>query len=69
VEGGSPHPKDVSTALLGINNYKGASGLITFDHNGDIVQYPRPFIIWEGEAVPFDRFLEEGGTLHIPGRS
>lgn len=66
--GGSPDPKDVKVALPAIDNYQGACGRISFDQNGDVVQYPQLFIIRNGRAVPYQRFSAEGGALEIPGR-
>lgn len=68
IDGGSPHPSNVRIGLANIQNFEGASGKITFDANGDVVQYPRIFIIREGQPVPYERFIEEGGTLSLPGR-
>ena len=42
---------------------------MAFDRNGDVVQYPRLFIINEGKAVAYDDFIESGGSLEIPGQS
>lgn len=67
--GGSMHPDNVREGLQSIDNYKGASGTLGFDINGDVVQYPRLFIIHKGKPVPYERFIEEGGSLAIAGRS
>jgi branched-chain amino acid transport system substrate-binding protein len=64
----SYHPRDIKVGLHSIDNYRGASGRVAFDRNGDVVQYPRLFIIRQGQAVAYDRFIEEGGSLRIPGR-
>jgi branched-chain amino acid transport system substrate-binding protein len=66
--GGTAHPDTVRTSLRQLKDYQGASGRINFDENGDVVQYPRLFIIREGRPVPYQVFLDEGGTLTIPGR-
>jgi branched-chain amino acid transport system substrate-binding protein len=67
--GGLLHPDNVRDALASIDSYKGASGSAGFDLNGDVVQYPRLFIIHHGKPVPYERFIEEGGSLAIQGRS
>ncbi len=67
-QGGSIHPKDVRLGLRSITGYEGASGRVAFDEYGDVIQYPRLFIIRRGRAVPYERFIEEGGTLEIPRR-
>ena len=68
VLGGTAHPDTVRTSLRQLKDYQGASGRINFDENGDVVQYPRLFIIRDGNAIPYQVFLDEGGTLAIPGR-
>ncbi len=67
-EGGSFHPDDLKIGLQNIDNYRGASGRITFDANGDVVQYPRMFIIRDGKPIPYEKFVEGGGSLPLPGR-
>jgi branched-chain amino acid transport system substrate-binding protein len=68
VLGGNSHPDTVRASLRQLKDYKGASGRINFDENGDVVQYPRLFIIRDGKPIPYQVFLDEGGTLTIPGR-
>jgi branched-chain amino acid transport system substrate-binding protein len=63
---GSPDPESVRRGLDAIEDYPGASGPVAFDENGDVVQYPRLFIVHHGHAEPYDRFVEEGGTLPLP---
>jgi branched-chain amino acid transport system substrate-binding protein len=67
-KGGSAHPRDVRIGLLAISDYEGAAGRVAFDEHGDIIQYPRLYVIRQGRAIPYDRFKEEGGSLQIPGR-
>lgn len=67
-EGGSFHPDDLKIGLQNIDNFRGASGRITFDANGDVVQYPRMFIIRDGKPIPYEKFVEGGGSLPLPGR-
>ena len=68
VLGGTAHPDTVRASLRQLKDYQGASGRINFDENGDVVQYPRLFIIRDGRPIPYQVFLDEGGTLTIPGR-
>mgnify|MGYP001824475613 CR=1 FL=1 len=68
VLGGTAHPDTVRASLRQLKDYHGASGRINFDENGDVVQYPRLFIIRNGTPIPYQDFLDEGGTLLIPGR-
>ncbi len=64
--GGSPDPDSVRKGLNSIDDYSGASGQVAFDENGDVVQYPRMFIVHHGHAEPYDRFVEGGGSLPVP---
>lgn len=61
--GGSAHPNDIKIGLAGINNYQGAAGRTSFDEAGDVVRYPRIFIFRGGEPMPYERYIEEGGSL------
>ena len=61
--GGSSHPNDIKIGLAGINNYQGAAGRTSFDEAGDVVRYPRIFIIRDSQPMPYERFVEEGGSL------
>ena len=65
---GSWNAAAVRDALLGIDNYDGATGRLAFDRNGDVVQYPRLYVVRDGQFVAYDRFVEGGGTLPVPGR-
>lgn len=60
---GSAGPEAVRRSLASIDDFPGATGPIAFDENGDVVQYPRLFIVKRGEPEPYDRFVERGGTL------
>jgi branched-chain amino acid transport system substrate-binding protein len=55
-------------ALLHIDNYEGVTGRLAFDQNGDVVQYPRLFIVRGGQFVAYDRFVEGGGAMPVPVR-
>ena len=61
--GGSSHPDDIRIGFSSIKNYEGAAGRTAFDENGDVVRYPRMFIIRNGKSVPYETFVEEGGSL------
>jgi branched-chain amino acid transport system substrate-binding protein len=64
---GSTLADDVRAGLSSITRYQGASGVAGFDNNGDVVEYPRLFIIHNGQAKPYDKFVQEGGSLQISG--
>jgi branched-chain amino acid transport system substrate-binding protein len=63
--GGSAHPDNVRIGFSSIKNYEGAAGRTAFDENGDVVRYPRMFIIRNGKSVPYETFVEEGGSLLV----
>lgn len=65
---GSFEVDDVRDALLGIDHYEGVTGHMAFDRNGDVVQYPRLYVARGGRFVAYDRFIEGGGVLPVPGR-
>jgi branched-chain amino acid transport system substrate-binding protein len=65
--GGSSHPDDIRIGFSAIKNYEGAAGRTAFDENGDVVRYPRMFIIRNGKSMPYETFVEEGGSL-LQGR-
>ncbi len=65
---GSWASDEILDALLHIDNYDGVTGRLAFDRNGDVVQYPRLYIVRGGQFVPYDRFVESGGALPVPGR-
>ena len=65
---GSWEVVDVRDALLSIDHYEGVTGHMAFDRNGDVVQYPRLYVARGGRFVPYDRFIESGGALPVPGR-
>jgi branched-chain amino acid transport system substrate-binding protein len=67
-KGKSTHPDNVKVGLLAVSDYDGPSGRVAFDEHGDIIQYPRLFVIRQGRAIPYDRFKEEGGSLPVPGQ-
>jgi len=56
-------PDDVRLGLNGIHDYEGAAGLTTFDKNGDVIRHPRILIIRNGYAIPYEQFVNEGGSI------
>ena len=56
-------PDDVRLGLNGIHDYEGAAGLTTFDKNGDVIRHPRILIIRNGYPVPYEQFVNEGGSI------
>ena len=61
--GGSAHPRDIQLGLISIQDYMGDAGRTAFNDQGDVIRYPRMFIIKQGVAIPYDKFVEEGGSL------
>lgn len=59
---------DLRRALLSIQTYDGATGRMAFDANGDLIQYPRLYVVRGGQFVAYDRFVEGGGTLPFAPR-
>lgn len=64
--GGGAHPNHLRIGFASIKDYDGAAGRTAFDENGDVVRYPRMFIIRDGRPVPYEDFVEAGGSL-TPG--
>ena len=62
-DGGSAHPRDIKLGLISIQDYMGAAGRTAFNDQGDVIRYPRMFIIKQGVAIPYDKFVEDGGSL------
>jgi len=60
---GGSHPEDIRAGFSNIKNHEGAAGQTNFDENGDVVRYPRLFIIRDGTAIPYETFVEEGGSV------
>jgi branched-chain amino acid transport system substrate-binding protein len=61
--GGGAHPDHLRIGFASIKDYDGAAGMTAFDENGDVVRYPRMFIIREGRPVPYENFVESGGSV------
>jgi branched-chain amino acid transport system substrate-binding protein len=64
---GSSHPANVKFGMGQINDFHGAAGVTAFDKNGDVVRYPRLFIINNGLPMPYDQFTEEGLSIFNRG--
>jgi branched-chain amino acid transport system substrate-binding protein len=58
-----PDPDNVRIGLNGIQEYEGAAGRTTFDKNGDVIRHPRIMIFRNGHAIPYEVFVEEGGSI------
>ena len=67
-DAGTSHSGEIKSALARMSGFKGASGDTSFDKNGDVVQFPRLFIIKDGASTPYRKFIEDGGSLTIPNR-
>src|SRR5262249_33054935 len=59
---------DLRRALLSIQSYEGATGRMAFDANGDLIQYPRLYVVRGGQLVAYDRFVQGGGILPVAPR-
>jgi branched-chain amino acid transport system substrate-binding protein len=57
---------EVRRGLHGLKDFSGAAGRTEFDERGDVVRYPKIFVINEGSSVPYETFEEAGGELSIP---
>lgn len=62
-QAGNARKDSAVTGLNNTSNYEGASGRISIDGNGDVVQYPRIFIVVDGESIQYNHFIEQGGSL------
>jgi branched-chain amino acid transport system substrate-binding protein len=58
---GGPAPDRIAEALFSIQDYQGASGILSFDLKGDVVQYPRAYIVDGGRFVLFRDYLHRTG--------
>jgi len=56
---GGPVPERIARELLAIRDFHGASGVLSFDPEGDVRQYPRAFIVHAGRSRLFRDYLEE----------
>ncbi len=64
----SSHPDDVRQGLMRIEAHQGAAGRTSFDEFGDVVRYPRIFVIKDGVAITHEEFEKQGGKLPTPPR-
>jgi branched-chain amino acid transport system substrate-binding protein len=53
--GGTTHPDSVKVGLSAIKGFQGAAGQTTFDNSGDVVRYPRLYVVRDGQSVPYER--------------
>jgi branched-chain amino acid transport system substrate-binding protein len=60
---GSTQPERVRGGLLSIDHYRGANGWMSFDENGDVIEYPRLFVIRDGRPVPYQHLTRASGGL------
>ena len=56
---GGAVPDRVAQALLSIRDFPGASGSLGFDTEGDVVQYPRAYIVEAGRFILYRDYLEQ----------
>ena len=56
---GGPVPARIAQELLAVQDYRGASGVLSFDPAGDVVQYPRAYIVHGGKLMLFRDYLEQ----------
>jgi len=62
-DGNSSDADEVRRALYKIEGFQGAAGRTSFDDKGDVVRYPRLFVVQAGTTMPYADFKEQGGTL------
>ena len=65
---GFTFPDEVRRGLHGLEDYMGAAGRTQFDERGDVVRYPKIFVIRDGQSVSIQQFEQDGGELPTPGR-
>ncbi len=56
---GAAVPERIAEALRGIKDFRGASGTLSFDPEGDVVQYPRAYIVHEGRFILYRDYREK----------
>lgn len=54
-----PVPARIARQILAIQEYRGPSGTLSFDQYGDVVQYPRAFIVHGGRFELYRDYLRE----------
>jgi len=60
---GSTHPRSIRQGLSAIENFDGAAGSTSFDSNGDVVRYPRIYIVRDGTPIAYGDLKDQGGSL------
>lgn len=50
-------PDRLRGALMEIRDFPGVAGVTRFDANGDVVKYPKIFIVHRGEFIPYRDYL------------
>jgi branched-chain amino acid transport system substrate-binding protein len=55
---GGAVPERIAETLLEIRDFHGASGTLSFDSQGDVVQYPRAYIVHEGRFMLYRDYRE-----------
>jgi branched-chain amino acid transport system substrate-binding protein len=63
---GFAFPDEVKRGLHNLKDYTGAAGPTQFDERGDVVRYPKVFVIHEGKPMPFEQYEQDVGELPIP---
>jgi branched-chain amino acid transport system substrate-binding protein len=58
-EAEGPAPDRIAREILAIQEYRGPSGTLSFDQYGDVVQYPRAFIVHHGRFELYRDYLHE----------
>jgi len=56
---GGTVPERIAQSLLNIRDFPGASGSLGFDAEGDVVQYPRAYIVREGRFILYRDYLDQ----------
>ena len=64
---GSSHPDNIKIGLSQLKDFEGAAGITGFDKSGDVIRYPRLFVIHGGRSMPYEQFKEQGLTLAHSG--
>lgn len=63
---GYAFPDEIRRGLHGLKDYEGAAGRTQFDERGDVVRYPKVFVIYEGRPMTYEQFEQQDGELPIP---
>ena len=57
---GGAVPERIAQEMQGIRDFPGASGTLSFDAAGDVVQYPRAYIVHQGRFILYRDYREQG---------